>query len=85
METRAHPHAYRLSRTLRTSLLFFYGRFGLPIPFKVPLLYVVGAPIPITKIPKDAITTEMVDRVHAQVMIVSMLRVAQRFILPPFP
>jgi 2-acylglycerol O-acyltransferase 2 len=30
------------SRWLRTSLLVFYGKFGLPIPFQVPILFALG-------------------------------------------
>jgi Diacylglycerol acyltransferase len=35
----------RLSTTLRASFLLFYGRFGLPIPFRQKLSYVIGHPI----------------------------------------
>ncbi|ETO25251.1 hypothetical protein RFI_11886, partial [Reticulomyxa filosa] len=31
-----------LSRKIRASLLVFYGRYGLPIPFRVPCYYVYG-------------------------------------------
>lgn len=34
-----------LSRLLRVSIIGLYGRGLLPVPFAVPLLYVVGAPI----------------------------------------
>lgn len=54
------------SRHLRLSLLFFWGRWGLPIPFKRPLLYAVGAPIRIAKLPADQITQAHVDKVHAE-------------------
>eukprot|EP00658_Telonema_sp_P-2_P023159 TRINITY_DN19272_c0_g1_i5.p2 TRINITY_DN19272_c0_g1~~TRINITY_DN19272_c0_g1_i5.p2 ORF type:complete len:176 (-),score=40.77 TRINITY_DN19272_c0_g1_i5:258-785(-) len=35
-----------LSRMFRTSLFVFWGRFGLPIPMRVPLTTVFGYPIP---------------------------------------
>ena len=31
----------RISRRIRASLLLFYGRFFLPIPYRQPLLFVV--------------------------------------------
>ena len=40
----------RLSRRLRAALVLFWGRFGLPIPFRAPLLTVIGRPIPVPKI-----------------------------------
>jgi 2-acylglycerol O-acyltransferase 2 len=52
----------RLSRYLRTSLVVFWGRFGLPIPFRVPLLTVIGRPIPCPKV--DAPSPELVNEYH---------------------
>jgi len=34
-----------LSKWLRISLILFYGRWGLPIPFRTKLLYIIGNPI----------------------------------------
>jgi 1-acyl-sn-glycerol-3-phosphate acyltransferase len=39
----------RLSRYLRISIVFFYGRFFLPIPYRVPILSCLGTPIPVVK------------------------------------
>ena len=39
------PLAICTERTLRTSLVLFWGRWGLPVPFQVPLLFAAGAPI----------------------------------------
>jgi hypothetical protein len=39
----------RVSRSLRVSICFFSGRFGLPIPNRVPLLGVLGSPIIVPK------------------------------------
>jgi len=36
----------KVSRKLGFALIFFYGRWGLPIPFRVPILGVKGKPIP---------------------------------------
>ncbi|CAJ1939771.1 unnamed protein product [Cylindrotheca closterium] len=35
----------KISLLLRTSLVLFYGKYGLPIPFRKRLLYVMGNPI----------------------------------------
>lgn len=35
----------KLSKWLRISFILFYGRWGLPIPFRTKLLYVIGKPI----------------------------------------
>jgi diacylglycerol O-acyltransferase 2, plant len=51
-----------ISRRLKTSLLLFYGRFGLPIPFRVPMLYAVGSTITTRAQPTP--TPEEVDFVH---------------------
>ncbi|PFH31149.1 mono- or diacylglycerol acyltransferase [Besnoitia besnoiti] len=39
-----------LGRLFRAALLVFYGRFGLPISFEVPLLYVFGKALRLPKI-----------------------------------
>ena len=51
-----------LSRWLRVSLTPFMGRWGLPIPFRLPLLYAVGAPLMVTKTPNP--TPAQVDELH---------------------
>ena len=40
-----------LSRKLRVSLVFFSGRWGLPIPYRIPLLAVFDAPIKVKLTP----------------------------------
>jgi 1-acyl-sn-glycerol-3-phosphate acyltransferase len=59
------PLLEQLSRWLRISICFFYGRYGLPIPFRQRLLYVIGAPIypPSTTIGTENVQ-ERVDRMH---------------------
>ena len=58
----------QLSRSLRMSLLLFWGKLGLPIPFEVPLTYALGEHIrlldhvPIEN--RTALTAEEVDFVH---------------------
>jgi len=35
----------RVSRWLKSAVMVFWGRFGLPVPFPIPLLYAVGKAI----------------------------------------
>lgn len=53
-----------LSRKLRVSLVLFTGRYGLPIPFRTPLLAVFGDPMPVQKNSKP--TSEDIDVVMNQ-------------------
>lgn len=39
------PLVEAASNLLRTSLVLFWGRWGLPVPFQVPLLYAAGSPL----------------------------------------
>jgi Diacylglycerol acyltransferase len=52
----------KVSRYLQMSLILFYGRLGLPIPFAVPLLYALGRPIETFKDPNPS--TDEIDFVH---------------------
>jgi 2-acylglycerol O-acyltransferase 2 len=55
-----------LGRMIRASLLLFWGRWGLPIPHRKPLLYAVGPPIwPPPVGPNGAATEETIKQVHA--------------------
>lgn len=38
-----------MSRTIGFSPMWFWGRFGTPVPFPTPMYYVVGKPIAVTK------------------------------------
>ena len=51
-----------LSRRWQTSLLLFYGKYGLPIPFQIPMMYAVGKAIH-TFVNVEP-TVEEVDFVH---------------------
>lgn len=55
-----------LSRRLRVSLVFFHGRFGLPIPYKHPMVAVVGKPLKVERTANPS--RELVQRYHAQLM-----------------
>lgn len=56
----------RVSRKIRVSLVLFFGRFGLPIPFRVPLFYAVGAPIDVPTV--HAPTPEQIHHFHSLVV-----------------
>ncbi|CBZ50256.1 loc100127341 protein, related [Neospora caninum Liverpool] len=62
-----------LARFLRVALLLFYGRFGLPIPFEVPLLYVIGRAL---RLPKVEDPTNEWDR-QKMAMEISSISVAR--------
>jgi 2-acylglycerol O-acyltransferase 2 len=54
-----------LSRYLRASIMLFFGRFGLPIPFPTPLVYAVGQSILLSPWPSvGPPTQDEVDFVH---------------------
>jgi len=59
----------RLSRRLRMSLFFFYGRHYLPVPYRHPLRMVTGDIVRVTKIenPTDEQVAEVHDKVIAAV------------------
>ena len=58
-----------LSRKLRMSLVFFSGRFGLPIPYRTPLLAVFSAPFQVKQNlnPTDKDITDVMDRLEKEI------------------
>jgi len=46
-----------ISRRLRASLMIFYGRLGLPVPYEVPLLYALGRHINLDMITDNVTAT----------------------------
>lgn len=48
------------------ALIVFWGRFLLPIPYRVPILGAMGKPIPVAKV--DNPTQEQIDAVHAELL-----------------
>jgi 2-acylglycerol O-acyltransferase 2 len=56
----------RLSRKLRTSIVFFYGRFGLPIPFRHPIKMVSGEIVEVDQCSSP--TAEQVEEVMNRVI-----------------
>lgn len=43
----------KLARKLKCAMGIIMGRFGLPIPHKVPIMSVCGAPVPVKKVARD--------------------------------
>eukprot|EP00752_Nemacystus_decipiens_P007620 g6810.t1 len=52
------------SRVLKASLVLFWGRWGLPVPFKVPVTFAVGKPLDLQK--NSSPSPAQVDAVHEQ-------------------
>ena len=52
----------KLSRYLRTSIVLFFGKGGLPIPYETPLTYALGEHIVLERSPSPS--AEEVDWVH---------------------
>lgn len=59
----------RWSRKIGFALLWPYGRFGLPIPHRIPVLGVTGPPIPTYHIQCEEPTPEQVRVVHEQLLV----------------
>lgn len=55
-----------VSRTLRMGVLFFTGRWYLPIAFRTPLVSVFSRPIDVEKVENP--TVEQVDELHARLL-----------------
>ena len=54
-----------ISRKIQASITFFWGRFGLPIAYRTPILAVMGRPINVTYHKDDPIPTEEINQNHA--------------------
>jgi 2-acylglycerol O-acyltransferase 2 len=61
------PAMQKLSRSLRMSLLFFYGRWFLPVPYQVPITMVIGEPMEVEQV--DNPTEEQIDQLHARFVV----------------
>jgi 1-acyl-sn-glycerol-3-phosphate acyltransferase len=60
------PLLDRLSSWIRASIVIFYGVWGLPIPFRQKLLYVIGNPIHPATSTNSRSPTDVVNRMHQQ-------------------
>jgi 1-acyl-sn-glycerol-3-phosphate acyltransferase len=58
----------RVSLLLRVSLVLFFGKWGLPMPFRQKLLYVMGQPIfpPETADDENSILDQQVDEMQSR-------------------
>ena len=58
-----------ISRRLRVSIVYFTGRFGLPSPYRVPLLGVLGSPIevPLTPNPSKEQISALLSKLESEV------------------
>eukprot|EP01103_Thecamoeba_quadrilineata_P004688 TRINITY_DN1447_c0_g3_i1.p1 TRINITY_DN1447_c0_g3~~TRINITY_DN1447_c0_g3_i1.p1 ORF type:complete len:348 (-),score=38.75 TRINITY_DN1447_c0_g3_i1:187-1230(-) len=54
----------RWSRKLRISLVFFWGRFFLPLPYRKPVVKVIGEPIPVKK--NSNPSADEINEVHSK-------------------
>jgi hypothetical protein len=52
----------KLSRLLKTSLILFWGKWGLPLPLRIPMVVVVGCPIKCPKV--ESPSKELIDQYH---------------------
>lgn len=58
----------RISRKVGFALIIFYGRFGLPIPRRVPIFGAMGKAIPTYHIKCEEPTQEQVDAIQKQLL-----------------
>lgn len=54
----------KVSRLVKASLVVFWGRWGLPVPFKVPLTFAIGEALSVERNP--APSPEQVDALHSR-------------------
>jgi 2-acylglycerol O-acyltransferase 2 len=58
----------KISRKLGFALILVHGRFGLPIPYRLPVLAVMGNPIPTHHIQCEEPTQEQIDVIQTQLL-----------------
>lgn len=61
-----HEFFKNLSRKIGFATILFWGRFGLPVPYRIPILGVMSAPIPVPK--KEEPTDEELKFYHELLM-----------------
>ncbi|GAB5371322.1 hypothetical protein AAMO2058_001569800 [Amorphochlora amoebiformis] len=57
-----------LSRKLQMSVLVFWGRFGLPLPYRANVTLLVGKPIEVKKIREDKIERKHIEEIHSKLL-----------------
>jgi len=68
----------RISRKVGFALIIVYGRFGLPIPRRVPILGVMGKPIPTFQIKCEQPTQEQLDSIQ-KLLLDEMQEIFERY------
>lgn len=58
----------KISRKIGFALIFFHGRFGLPIPRRIPLLSVIGKPIPTFQVQCEEPSMELISTIQDQLI-----------------
>eukprot|EP01032_Pedospumella_encystans_P019864 gene19864-22578_t len=61
-----HSFFKRLSRKLGFATIIFWGRFGVPVPYRIPIVGAMAKPIPVPL--KENPTPEEIDAVHEELM-----------------
>jgi hypothetical protein len=74
----AHSILEKISRKLGFALIIIVGRFGLPIPFRVPVLGVTGKPIPTHDIKCEEPTQEQIDKIQG-LLLDEMAEIFERY------
>lgn len=54
-----------ISRKVGFALIIIYGRFGIPVPRRVPILAVLGTPIPTYQIKNEDPTPEQIEQIQS--------------------
>jgi 1-acyl-sn-glycerol-3-phosphate acyltransferase len=68
----------RISRKVGFALIIIYGRLGLPIPYRVPILCVMGKPIPTKHIQCEEPTVAQIDEIQA-ILLKEMTQLFERY------
>jgi 1-acyl-sn-glycerol-3-phosphate acyltransferase len=68
----------RISRKVGFALIIIHGRFGLPIPRRVPVLGVMGKPIPTFEMKCEQPTTEQIESIQ-KLLLDEMQEIFERY------
>jgi 1-acyl-sn-glycerol-3-phosphate acyltransferase len=64
----AHPFLEKISRKIGFALIVIHGRFGLPIPFRIPVFGVTGKTIPTAHLQCEEPTDEQIAQIQGQLI-----------------
>jgi len=67
MSVVASPFIQRWSRRLRFAFMLAYGRWFLPVPYRVPVMLAMGKPIPVER--RETPTEAEIDELHAKFVV----------------